>query len=235
MRLEIKTSVLGRQSLSYDCPHCETGLTSPLDDAGKDDSCPECGGSFAVPGSVERHKIRAEEQQRREQREADRQRKLKAARTTAGNVLPFVAWVALLGGSPAANWATDKFDPAASAHAEDEREYKAALGEHDATIARLNETKVYHTAYGDAYHHHYHYAGRNYPIGLADAIRSYSPCGTCSPPYVELPVAPKKPTLKRSLGWRAAGWGLWVGMVAAPLGALYGLSIQEKRERERAA
>jgi hypothetical protein len=231
MRLELKTSVLGRQSLSYDCPHCETGLTSPLDDAGKDDTCPDCGESFAVPGSDERDKFRADEAHRRQQRELEKQRKAKATRTVAGNVLPYVAWFALLGGSPAANWVTDKLDPAVAAHAKDEIEYKAASAECDATIEKLNQTTVYHTSYGYAYHRRYHYAGRNSAIGLADAVRIYSPCATCNPPYTKLPERPEKPTLKRSLGWRTAGWVMWLGMIAAPLGTLYGLSIQEKREQ----
>ena len=233
MRLEVKKSVLGRYTLSYDCPHCGAGLTSPLNDAGKDDSCPDCEEVFAVPGSDKRNDIRAATEQRSQQKEFEKQRKREARRRMAIVILPYVAWFALIGGAPVANWTTDHFDSAVAAHTENKRQYQESLTEYDAKIAKLNQTKVFSTSYGRAYHRHYHYSGRNYSIGLADAVSRYSPCNVCNPPYVSLPDRPKPPTLTRSIDWRAAGWGLWVGMLAAPLGTLYGLSVAEQRQRQR--
>jgi Zn-finger nucleic acid-binding protein len=72
--VQIKNGLLGRRSISYGCPRCKTRLTSPLDDAGKSDTCPECGAVFAVPGVAERDRIHAENaaaaQQRSEQQQA---------------------------------------------------------------------------------------------------------------------------------------------------------------------
>lgn len=58
--VQVKRRLLGGHLLVYGCPKCQTRLTSPLDDAGKSDSCPDCGTTFVVPGVAEREQIRAE-------------------------------------------------------------------------------------------------------------------------------------------------------------------------------
>lgn len=51
MKYEIKTRMFSSaKDVAYQCPHCHGELISPLEDAGIQDDCPECGGSFVVPG-----------------------------------------------------------------------------------------------------------------------------------------------------------------------------------------
>ena len=51
MKYEIKTRMFSSaKDVTYQCPHCHGELISPLDEAGIQDDCPECGGSFVVPG-----------------------------------------------------------------------------------------------------------------------------------------------------------------------------------------
>jgi hypothetical protein len=77
MNFKIKKGLFGGDTLLYDCPRCKTGLSSPLDDAGKPDACPECGQSFAIPGSDARDRIRNYQAEvAREQREAADAKKL---------------------------------------------------------------------------------------------------------------------------------------------------------------
>ena len=40
----------------YNCPHCGHDLISPLDEAGITDYCPNCKGTFNVPGEVARNR-----------------------------------------------------------------------------------------------------------------------------------------------------------------------------------
>jgi predicted RNA-binding Zn-ribbon protein involved in translation (DUF1610 family) len=72
-RLEIKQGLLGRYTLSYDCPHCSSPLKSALDEAGTSQPCPDCGRGFTVPGKEERDRIRSEQERdaqvRREEKE----------------------------------------------------------------------------------------------------------------------------------------------------------------------
>ena len=60
MLVHVKKRLLGGHLLVYGCSKCQTRLTSPLDDAGKSDSCPDCGTTFVVPGVAEREQIHAE-------------------------------------------------------------------------------------------------------------------------------------------------------------------------------
>src|SRR4051812_12993902 len=62
----IKKSWFGGYKVSYDCPHCSTALTSPLDDAGKTDYCPECNKQLVVPGKDARARMRSEERRAEE-------------------------------------------------------------------------------------------------------------------------------------------------------------------------
>lgn len=84
-QVEIKKGFLGGYTIGYDCRNCSSRLKSPLDDAGKPDTCPDCGTQFVVPGVAEKDRIHAEaaaagaDKQRQhelamKQAEADRQR-----------------------------------------------------------------------------------------------------------------------------------------------------------------
>ena len=69
----------------YDCPNCSSRLSSPLDDAGTTDKCPDCHSGFTVPGAVELERRRNQEalvaKDRKEQEEnKQRHRELLAQR-----------------------------------------------------------------------------------------------------------------------------------------------------------
>jgi hypothetical protein len=51
MKPEIKKTLLGSYNVKFDCPACSSRLTSPLVDAGRNDSCPDCNAKFTVPGA----------------------------------------------------------------------------------------------------------------------------------------------------------------------------------------
>ena len=63
----VKKAILGHE-VQYECPHCEEALSSELVDAGSDDTCPHCGGSFVVPGTPERERLAAEQAAKQEER-----------------------------------------------------------------------------------------------------------------------------------------------------------------------
>lgn len=56
--VKIKKGILGGHAISYDCPHCSAAIKSPLDDAGKSDTCPQCNRQIIVPGAGQRDRIR---------------------------------------------------------------------------------------------------------------------------------------------------------------------------------
>lgn len=58
---QIKEGLLGGYKICYPCPHCSASLSSPLDEAGNHDICPQCNRQFIVPGKSERDRIRSEE------------------------------------------------------------------------------------------------------------------------------------------------------------------------------
>src|SRR5262245_3377415 len=60
-RVEIKKPLLGSHVVSYGCPHCDTHLTSPVDDIGKADFCPDCNRQFLVPGAKEWQAVQDEQ------------------------------------------------------------------------------------------------------------------------------------------------------------------------------
>jgi hypothetical protein len=230
MNVQVRKTALGRYRLAYECPKCQTRLTSPLTDAGESDHCPECEEAFEVPGVGERERIVADNEQRIRQSQLVKQRNRATVRSAASTALPYVVWFSLLAGAPLSHWTTDKLDPAVAAHEESLQEYRQAVAEYDQEIARLNETKVYRTRTGYAYHRSYHYADRNYAIGLASALSSFSPCDVCRPPYTNLPKQPNKPLLVKSAVWRTAGWAMWVGMVAVPIAAKLALNGSKDRD-----
>lgn len=73
----------GSQTIHYACPQCGTALESNLEDAGDDDTCPECSAHFFVPGERELdEELRLRE---KKDREAEQQRQVeeRKARETA--------------------------------------------------------------------------------------------------------------------------------------------------------
>src|SRR5262245_18592383 len=57
--IELKRSLFGGgYTVGYECPNCKTRLKSPLEDAGKTDTCPDCKQPFVVPGTQERDQLR---------------------------------------------------------------------------------------------------------------------------------------------------------------------------------
>jgi hypothetical protein len=70
MRYTLSQSKLTRKTIvHYECPHCEEDLKSDLEEAGTEDTCPSCGGTFKVPGTSEVKRQQAE--LARQQAEAD--------------------------------------------------------------------------------------------------------------------------------------------------------------------
>src|SRR5205809_7415739 len=96
VRVHVKKNLLGGYTVSYDCPQCSAKLKSPIDDAGKSDTCPQCGRQFIVPGGADRDRIRnaeatATEYKRKAQEQQLRQKKQHrdaAIRPTASDVKP---------------------------------------------------------------------------------------------------------------------------------------------------
>ena len=66
----VRKTILGHE-VQYKCPHCSEELTSSLDDAGDNDTCPHCDHGFVAPGVAERQQAEAAT----EVRHADKQRK----------------------------------------------------------------------------------------------------------------------------------------------------------------
>ena len=57
--------IWGKKFVCYRCPHCGERLESPLIEATTDDTCPECGGKFVVPGGDLREKEGERQKQER--------------------------------------------------------------------------------------------------------------------------------------------------------------------------
>ncbi len=71
MKYHVKATAGGKSTVSFECPHCQSGLTSPLEEAGQRFACPSCGGTIETPG------VRELEKSKRELAAAQRQRELK--------------------------------------------------------------------------------------------------------------------------------------------------------------
>jgi len=75
--VKLKKSLLGKHSLAYACPNCGARLTSPVDDAGTQDSCPDCGRPYVVPEAKHKANLAAiREAEQRKQNEAAQTKKL---------------------------------------------------------------------------------------------------------------------------------------------------------------
>ncbi len=72
----------GSQTIHYACPKCGTALESNLEDAGDDDTCPECATHFFVPG--ERELDEELRQQERKDREAEQKRQVEQRKAQPG-------------------------------------------------------------------------------------------------------------------------------------------------------
>ncbi len=71
-----RNKLTGKLSVHYECPECDSDLTSALTEAGQQDTCPECETPFTVPGTRELQQQRAEKARaEREKKEAERQKK----------------------------------------------------------------------------------------------------------------------------------------------------------------
>ena len=73
-RVKITKSVFGGLRVGYECPNCRERLRSPLTDAGKADTCPNCHAQFTVPGTTElrQETQRKTDEENRKQLEAQR-------------------------------------------------------------------------------------------------------------------------------------------------------------------
>jgi hypothetical protein len=78
--MQVTKNLFGRYSIKYDCPQCKSRLTSPLNDAGKADSCPDCGAAFRVPGVEERKRVLAERERELAERRAEKLRQAEKAK-----------------------------------------------------------------------------------------------------------------------------------------------------------
>lgn len=72
-QIEITRTMLGRHTVSYGCPHCDSDLKSPVGDIGKPDRCPDCNREFLVPGAEEWAQHLAARQSAADQRMAERE------------------------------------------------------------------------------------------------------------------------------------------------------------------
>ena len=70
--VKLKKSVFGGYTLHYSCSRCASELKSPLSDAGKSDTCPDCGTKFVVPGVEQRQSL---EQARKAEQELKKKAK----------------------------------------------------------------------------------------------------------------------------------------------------------------
>lgn len=76
MEYVVKKKLMSGERVHYKCPSCAGELESPLNDAGKPDTCPLCGKAFVVPGQRELENRRTEELN--SQAQAQRQTKTRA-------------------------------------------------------------------------------------------------------------------------------------------------------------
>jgi hypothetical protein len=83
----VKKSLIGSLAVSYACPMCSCNLENPLSEAGKKDTCPNCGTGLIVPGlSYQEEKARLKEQAKREEELKARQHKERAAKRKAAEM-----------------------------------------------------------------------------------------------------------------------------------------------------
>ena len=74
---EIKSGPLGK-SVAYGCPNCGSRLTSPIDEAGGNDHCPDCHLEFVVPGEKEQAAFQRERQEDANRKAVEREMRTEA-------------------------------------------------------------------------------------------------------------------------------------------------------------
>ena len=81
MRYELKKNLAGAYSVKFKCPKCGIKLAESLKNAGQQDTCPECGQKFVIPGAEElsrqrkeQDRIAAEKAARKDAEEIEKQR-----------------------------------------------------------------------------------------------------------------------------------------------------------------
>ena len=62
MSIEYSKNALGKPTVRFQCPGCQTRLTALLEEAGSVESCPTCGQGFRVPGKHRLAETRAKEE-----------------------------------------------------------------------------------------------------------------------------------------------------------------------------
>ncbi|PHQ78464.1 MAG: hypothetical protein COB69_09955 [Phycisphaera sp.] len=62
---------VGGIAIHYNCPQCQAALKSPVEEAGKDETCPACMYTFVVPGVEAKKENRIREAKARETKEAN--------------------------------------------------------------------------------------------------------------------------------------------------------------------
>ena len=80
MSYTIEKGLFGKVHVLYPCPTCHSGLTSPLDEAGTADTCPNCASKFTVPGEKELQAQRQQKEALRQQAETRQAREKEEAR-----------------------------------------------------------------------------------------------------------------------------------------------------------
>ena len=65
MKYSIKKNILGKYHILYNCPHCNTAVGLPADEAGLQIICPTCQQPLVAPGSEDLARIRETENLRR--------------------------------------------------------------------------------------------------------------------------------------------------------------------------
>ena len=75
---EVHAGPLGK-TVAYGCPNCGTRLTSPLDEAGGTDKCPDCAVGFVVPGEKEQANFQRERQVEIARKAAEREQRTEAS------------------------------------------------------------------------------------------------------------------------------------------------------------
>ena len=78
VKYDVNSGPLGKTT-AYGCPGCGTRLTSPLNDAGGSDACPDCSVVFIVPGEKEQANFQKQRQAEIDRKVAQREQRTEAS------------------------------------------------------------------------------------------------------------------------------------------------------------
>ena len=73
MQYGLKKNLTGAYTVKFKCPKCGLKLSESLENAGRQDACPECGQGFVVPGAEELERQRKAEAKLAEEKAAQKQ------------------------------------------------------------------------------------------------------------------------------------------------------------------